>query len=332
MPTEARIRTSIWRDPDFLALPRAVQGTYMFLFSQPDISLCGVLPLREEFWTEKASELSTDELRAHLDLLAARRFVVIDDRTLELLVRSRVRRDEVLVNSKLIKPLARACEAVDSGRLRGVLAAEIKRCQAEGIVHPRIEAEVDRLVSVLERSAQFSVDALFSSSPMAPPQADSLSVALSDAPSHGASDRARGTGDRGQGKGEGGSGGELALLNGSGRGPATDGKPGNEAEAFDEFWTTYPRRVGKGAARTAWAKAVRKIDPAEIIKAAAGYRDWPGRKPDFTAHPTTWLNQERWTDELPAGAQAGPFDLSAGIRSMDPGTKRPALRGKIETD
>src|SRR5690606_4335947 len=28
-----------------------------------------------------------------------------------------------------------------------------------------------------------------------------------------------------------------------------------EADAFDEFWAAYPRRVGKGAARKAWAKA-----------------------------------------------------------------------------
>jgi hypothetical protein len=321
MPTEARVYASIWRDADFLALPRAVQGTYIFLFTQPDISMCGVLPLREEFWSEKASELSTEELGTHLSLLADRRFVVIDAWTRELLVRSYVRRDEVLRSPKLIKPLIRACEATDSGQLRGVLAAEIRRCEDEGLIHASISAAAHALAARLEHSANFSVDALFS-------QVDTLSDRASDR----APDRVRGTRDKGLGTREGGSGGELALLNGSGRGPATDGKPGSEAEAFDEFWTIYPRRVGKGAARAAWAKAVRKIDPAEIIKAAAGYRDWPGRKPDFTAHPTTWLNQERWTDELPAGAQAGPFDLSAGIRSMDPGTKRPALRGEIETD
>lgn len=67
---------------------------------------------------------------------------------------------------------------------------------------------------------------------------------------------------------------------------------------FDEFWTVYPLRKSKGQARTAWAKAVKKEQPEAIIAAAARYRDDPSRKPNYTAHAATWLNGERWLDEV----------------------------------
>jgi hypothetical protein len=70
-----------------------------------------------------------------------------------------------------------------------------------------------------------------------------------------------------------------------------------EPDRFLEFWYVYPRKVGKEAARKAWAKALKLSDPDAIIRGAMAYRDDPTRKPDYTAHPTTWLNAGRWQDE-----------------------------------
>lgn len=94
-------------------------------------------------------------------------------------------------------------------------------------------------------------------------------------------------------------------------------KPVGEDPDFDDFWNVYPRRSDKGHARRAWAKAVRKCDPRDIIRGAASYRDDPNREPEFTAYAATWLNGERWLDEpLPerktrASDKAG--DISALI-------------------
>jgi len=78
-----------------------------------------------------------------------------------------------------------------------------------------------------------------------------------------------------------------------------------QAEAFDEFWQIYPKRVAKGAARKAWDKAV-KTTPAEaIIKGAQRYASDLSREDRFTAHPATWLNQERWGDEASSDSHAG---------------------------
>jgi len=73
------------------------------------------------------------------------------------------------------------------------------------------------------------------------------------------------------------------------------------AKAFDLFWQAYPRKVGKGAAREAFARAIRKIDgpdpPARLMAALAAIKpEWAKLPIDKVPHPATWLNQERWED------------------------------------
>lgn len=67
-------------------------------------------------------------------------------------------------------------------------------------------------------------------------------------------------------------------------------------DLFDEFWAAYPRKTDKGHARKAWMNAIKKKWPSEIIAAAGAYAA-SKPEPKFTAHPTTWLNGERWDDQ-----------------------------------
>ncbi len=73
--------------------------------------------------------------------------------------------------------------------------------------------------------------------------------------------------------------------------------PDNDDE-FEIFWSVYPRRVVKKAARLAYTKARRIADASVILDGAKRYaeecRDY---LPKYVAHPATWLNNERWTDE-----------------------------------
>jgi hypothetical protein len=80
------------------------------------------------------------------------------------------------------------------------------------------------------------------------------------------------------------------------------------------FWDVYPRKVSKGAARKAWPKALKKVqgDAGLIIDAAQRFkvatdrriREEPTRDGrtamEFVPHPSTWLNQERWSDQTEA--------------------------------
>ena len=73
----------------------------------------------------------------------------------------------------------------------------------------------------------------------------------------------------------------------------------NTLAGFDEFWSVYPRKVGKGDARKAWI-ASRRSRPAQedllsaLRRAVEGWRGMEGR---FIPHPATWIRQERWSDE-----------------------------------
>ncbi|MFZ3569458.1 hypothetical protein ACNYS0_21130 [Streptomyces sp. BH034] len=72
-------------------------------------------------------------------------------------------------------------------------------------------------------------------------------------------------------------------------------------DGFDEFWDAYPRKVAKGNARTAYAKAIKRgADPAALATAAARHAaQWRAAhtEPRFIPHPATWLNAERYDDE-----------------------------------
>jgi len=73
--------------------------------------------------------------------------------------------------------------------------------------------------------------------------------------------------------------------------------------AFDIFWAAYPRRVAKGAARKAWDKAVKKAAAGTIMLALEKQKALGvfNVEPCYIPHPSTWLNQERWDDEVAQG-------------------------------
>jgi hypothetical protein len=71
---------------------------------------------------------------------------------------------------------------------------------------------------------------------------------------------------------------------------------GTDDPAFAAFWALYPRKEGKGAARKAFQKACRNVPAERILEGAGKYAEDPNRDPAYTAHPSTWLNQERWDD------------------------------------
>jgi hypothetical protein len=69
---------------------------------------------------------------------------------------------------------------------------------------------------------------------------------------------------------------------------------------FDEFWSLYPRKIAKATARKAWAKlsAEQQLMAAKAIGTHCNYWRTKETELEFIPHPATWLNQERWEDEL----------------------------------
>lgn len=90
----------------------------------------------------------------------------------------------------------------------------------------------------------------------------------------------------------------------------------NETE-FENWWKMVPRKAAKGAARKAYRTAREKVDGVTILE---GTRQWVKesklRDPEFVCFPATWLNQERWGDEVLApkkakGRDNGPSTFEA---------------------
>ena len=93
---------------------------------------------------------------------------------------------------------------------------------------------------------------------------------------------------------------------------------------FERFWSAYPRKVGKGEARKAFDKAIRKTT-IDALLGAIGRQQWPA-DPRFIKHPSGWLNGERWLD-----AQE-PFDpvLRAVGLTEDDFAEPPAPTGLLQ--
>ena len=70
-----------------------------------------------------------------------------------------------------------------------------------------------------------------------------------------------------------------------------------DTEAFDRFWSIYPRKAGKQDAQRSFERALKVATLDEILAGAQKYADDPNRVAQFTAHPSTWLNQGRWSDD-----------------------------------
>jgi uncharacterized protein YdaU (DUF1376 family) len=67
---------------------------------------------------------------------------------------------------------------------------------------------------------------------------------------------------------------------------------------FDAFWDQCPRKVGKGAAKKSYAKAISTTSAETLQEAMKRYAaSRVGEPSAYTVHPATWLNQERWLDE-----------------------------------
>ena len=76
----------------------------------------------------------------------------------------------------------------------------------------------------------------------------------------------------------------------------------NNIGDFDSFWTFYPRKAGKEAARKAWAKLRPDQHIMQMILDNVRERvekgEWRKDNQSYILHASTYLNQKRWEDEV----------------------------------
>lgn len=122
-----RLLTSIWQDIEWKALTRDEQWMYELLLSQANIEQSGLIPLTAGRWGQLAAKTTAQDVRGFLRGLHDKRFVVMDEDTEEVLVRSLIRRDGVLSTPNIFKAALRSAQAVQSQNIRATLLSELLR-------------------------------------------------------------------------------------------------------------------------------------------------------------------------------------------------------------
>jgi biotin operon repressor len=71
---------------------------------------------------------------------------------------------------------------------------------------------------------------------------------------------------------------------------------------FEAFWSFYPKKTDKGAARRAFRKVAKTTDLALVVDGAGRYAEDPNLpEKQYIKNPATWLNAEAWNNgPLPA--------------------------------
>lgn len=123
----ANILTRIWNDEDFVALTGDAQRFYLFLISQGDLNFAGVIPLRPARWATKASDATPAKVRKGLAALKLARYIVTDETTEELLVRTYVRNSEIWKQPNVMRRMAEDTAHIESPALMNVLRDELCR-------------------------------------------------------------------------------------------------------------------------------------------------------------------------------------------------------------
>lgn len=83
--------------------------------------------------------------------------------------------------------------------------------------------------------------------------------------------------------------------------------------SFNLFWEAVPKKVGKKSAMRAYKTALKDVEADTLLKQIKAYSERvrvEGTQQQYILHPTTWLNQGRWDDEV---AKADEINDSFGV-------------------
>lgn len=281
----SRIDLKIWNDDDWLDLSNDAQYLYFVMLTSPGLTFAGVMDWRPariralaRGWSQEIFNRASAELAKNL-------FIVVDEDTEEALIRSFVRHDGLMKQRNMAVAMVRGFEAIASRSIRGVFVHELTRLRED-------QPELKGWPACEEVLARRSIDPATyptghpSIDPSIDPSVKGESTPYIDPSLTPLLPNSL-----------------PPLLPNSPLPPPAKTIPA--PHRFVEFWATYPRRTAKGDALKAYTKALTITDADTIIDAAQAYADDPNRDDAFTAHPSTWLNGQRWDDDpLPARAAA----------------------------
>lgn len=127
----ARIHVRIWSDPDFKRLNRDEQHAYFVIISQARVNFCGVLDYMPHRLANLTADVTIEDIENAVKLLEDARYVVTDNDTQEMLIRSFIRNDGLLNGINITKAMANDYAEVMSDKLRSCIDKELIRAYRE---------------------------------------------------------------------------------------------------------------------------------------------------------------------------------------------------------
>lgn len=174
--TYAQVRVSVWQDDDFRDLPIEAQHLYFLLLTAPTMNLAGVSDWRPERIASLAHGWSSAAVRKAARILEQRRYILTDDSTEEVLVRTLVKHDGILRNPKLAAGMMSAWTGTFSRRLRAAIANEVQKLSGgasetvERAITPLMDYPTDCLSDCLSDDQYAGVSDQVADSPQPQPQ------------------------------------------------------------------------------------------------------------------------------------------------------------------
>lgn len=199
----ALIHRVILDDPSWRCLTRSQQNLYLLLLLKLSTNLCGVVDWRPKKLAVNASDMTVETIEADAVVLEKKLYIVRDEDTDEVLIRSFLRNDAPLKSSKTAIAVRSSYTDTASSKLRGVIVFELQRLYKEqrdwqgwdqvrdlldlpSIDPRRIVSGGEEAVSdALKRYQESSFSPLRDTSFDTP--SDGISQGVSDTPSDGAS-------------------------------------------------------------------------------------------------------------------------------------------------
>ena len=123
----ARVKLTIWTDPDFRNLSESAQRLYFLLLTSGDLNYCGVTDWRTVRLAALATDSTEEGLRHAAWELGQADLIAVDPATEEVLVRSFVRHDGVLSSPNITKAMVREFGTIASQKLMALVSREVRR-------------------------------------------------------------------------------------------------------------------------------------------------------------------------------------------------------------
>ena len=127
----ALIHRAILDDPSWRCLTRSQQNLYLLLLLKLSTNLCGIVDWRPKKLAVNASDMTVETIEADAVVLEKKLYIVRDEDTDEVLIRSFLRNDAPLKSSKTAIAVRSSYTDTASSKLRGVIVFELQRLYKE---------------------------------------------------------------------------------------------------------------------------------------------------------------------------------------------------------